>query len=154
MRLEVYSRSIDQSLWLSAIGSIDIVKVFNSPEVECELLTPTKDYVVTELFIVSRPDQGVTYVEFTFSEDFGIFEDAKRQEKFSIGLIVPAWDNSYNRIDDFMRDNAFIGFTTTYFTDIDKGIGRLGVVYFTCGSWSPPIPELEPTPADKTSDKD
>ena len=51
-----------------------------------------------------------------------------------------------------MRDNAFIGFTTTYFTDIDKGIGRLGVVYFTCGSWSPPEPEPEPDLVDEIID--
>ena len=56
MRLEVYSRSTDRSLWLSAIGDIDIIKVFNSPDVQCEQLSPTKDYVVTEVFIVSRPD--------------------------------------------------------------------------------------------------
>ena len=27
-----------------------------------------------------------------------------------------------------------------------KGIGRLGVIYFKCGSWTPPPPEPEPTP--------
>ena len=78
MQLEVYSRSKSDSLWLSVLGDIDVIKKFNSPEQDCEILRPKNDYVVTEVFITSRPRSGVTYVQMTFSEDFGVHDDLTR----------------------------------------------------------------------------
>lgn len=78
MQLEVYSRKNDRSLWLSVVGNIDVIRKFGSADVDCEVLTPTKDYVVTEVFTTSRPVSGITFVQFIFSEDFGIHEDPSR----------------------------------------------------------------------------
>lgn len=36
-----------------------------------------------------------------------------------------------------------MGFTTTYFKNASKGIGRLGVIYFKCGAWTPPPTVIE-----------
>ena len=78
MQLEIYNRDRGRSLWLSRIGHIDVIEKFNTTAVECEVLTPTEDYVVTEVFISSRVATGVTYVELTFSEDFEVHEDPSR----------------------------------------------------------------------------
>ena len=63
---------------------------------------------------------------------------------FTVGHVIPAWDNEYDFINNFEPTRSFIGLTTTYFEDVDRGIGRLGVIYFKCGNWTPHVPEPEP----------
>lgn len=65
---------------------------------------------------------------------------------FTVGHVIPAWDNEYHFINNFEPTRSFIGFTTTYFEDVDRGIGRLGVIYFKCGNWTPEEPEAETPP--------
>ena len=59
---------------------------------------------------------------------------------------MPTSDTQFEYINDFSRKKSFVGFTPTYFLETNNAnnIGRLGVVYFKCGHWTPPDPEPEP----------
>ena len=83
------------------VGNIDVIRKFSTAEVDCEVMTPSKDYIVTEVFMTSRPSSGITFVQLTFSEDFGIHEDTTRQESFEIGQVIAAWDNEYHFVNNF-----------------------------------------------------
>ena len=66
MQLEVWSRKTDKSMWLSRIGldSID--------DLDCEDISPSKDFVVTEIRLDINELSGISQVEATFSSDYGI----------------------------------------------------------------------------------
>jgi len=68
-----------------------------------------------------------------------VHEDPNRQQVFKIGKVLPSLNNEYHFINDFSQSKAFMGITTSYLKSSSR-MGRLGVIYFICGSWTPPVP--------------
>ena len=104
LELEIWSRKTDKAMWLSAIGHRDIIR--RMPDgVECEKITPTEDYVLTEFLMMAPKEQnGISYISVTFSEDYGAPADIfsiRKQEVFTMGLFDTSDGTSFMRIDDF-----------------------------------------------------
>ena len=51
MQLELWSRSTRESEWLSFHGHPSLFRKIEEGYADCEIHTPTKDYVVTEIFV-------------------------------------------------------------------------------------------------------
>ena len=54
MQLELWSRSTRESEWLNTIGHPSLLQKVDDGDADCDIHTPTKDYVVTELFAMYR----------------------------------------------------------------------------------------------------
>ena len=54
VQLELWSRSTRESEWLNTIGHPALLQKIEEGESDCDIHTPTKDYVVTELFAMYR----------------------------------------------------------------------------------------------------
>ena len=54
MQLELWSRSTRESEWLNINGHPSLLQKIEEGDADCEIHTPTKDYVVTELFAMYR----------------------------------------------------------------------------------------------------
>ena len=115
MQLELWSRSTRESEWLSIIGHPAVLQKIANGEADCVVNTPSKDYVVTELFAMYRKKEGITSIEVTFSEDYDVDEDPERQQKFKFGYTMVDIGNTFVRINDFSQDKAFVGLTSDNF---------------------------------------
>ena len=54
MQLELWSRSTRESEWLNTIGHPSMLQKVEDGDADCDIHTPAKDYVVTELFAMYR----------------------------------------------------------------------------------------------------
>lgn len=112
--------------------------------------------MITDFTYVFHTLEGITQVTVTFSEDFDI-EDPDKQEVFTIGRILPGIGNTYVPVNDFSRRRQLVGFTTVSFDSYDTRIPKLGMIYYTCGDWTPPsqdppIPQEDPDNESQTKD--
>ena len=144
MQLEVWSRATDQNMWLSFIGHSNI-----TDDEDCDVYTPSRDFVLSDLILDAHPTLGISYVRVIFSSDYyDVGEVPEKKEIFEFGQSVTALGNEKIPIGKPSQKKAFMGWQTVDFKETDVRIPRLGPVYFTCGSWTPPVEENE------TSNKD
>ena len=82
---------------------------------------------------------GISQIQLTFSEDYGVHEDDSRQEILAFGKLEPNLAYNFTPLTNFSQDRALIGLTSVQFdTEFDERIRKLGMIYFSCGNWTPP----------------
>ena len=149
MQLEVWSRATDQNMWLSFIGHSDI-----TDDEDCDVFTPSRDFVLTDLILDTHPTLGISHVQVIFSNDYDIGKELEKKEFFQFGKPVTALGNESVPIGKPSQKKAFMGLQTVDFKETDVRIPRLGAVYFTCGSWTPPVEEKETSTEDEKEAND
>ena len=75
-------------MWLSFIGHSNI-----TDDEDCDVYTPSKDFVLTDLILDAHPTLGISQVKVIFSVDYGIENEPDKQEVFEFGQRVTALGN-------------------------------------------------------------